>query len=288
MARWSAAHRSNATALRGDRARRRRAARATERPAATVVLVVLDGFGLERRPAAATRCGRRDAELGPARSPSGRTAGSRPSGEAVGLPAGQMGNSEVGHLNLGAGFPVLQDLPRITAAIADGTLLRQPGAARGAVAHALERAEPAAPDGPRRSGRRPRASTSTSWRWSSWRTRQGLPPDRRAPPRLHRRPRHAAALGRRVPARPWSRDSPDGRRVATVSGRYYAMDRDGRWERTPARVRGDRARRRADRRRRGRGRRMRPTRAARATSSSSRRCIGGLRRHGATATWSST
>ena len=42
------------------------------------------------------------------------------SGGAVGLPAGQMGNSEVGHLNLGAGRPVLQDLPRIDAAIADG------------------------------------------------------------------------------------------------------------------------------------------------------------------------
>ena len=39
----------------------------------------------------------------------------------MGLPAGQMGNSEVGHLNLGAGRPVLQDLPRIDAAIADGS-----------------------------------------------------------------------------------------------------------------------------------------------------------------------
>ena len=36
-------------------------------------------------------------------------------------PPGQMGNSEVGHLNLGAGRPVLQDLPRIDAAIADGS-----------------------------------------------------------------------------------------------------------------------------------------------------------------------
>ena len=43
------------------------------------------------------------------------------SGEAVGLPAGQMGNSEVGHLNLGAGFRVLQDLPRINRAIEDGS-----------------------------------------------------------------------------------------------------------------------------------------------------------------------
>ncbi len=43
-------------------------------------------------------------------------------GEAVGLPAGQMGNSEVGHLNLGAGAIVPQDLARIDAAVAEGTL----------------------------------------------------------------------------------------------------------------------------------------------------------------------
>ena len=43
------------------------------------------------------------------------------SGEAVGLPAGQMGNSEVGHLNLGAGRIVYQDLTRINLAIKDGT-----------------------------------------------------------------------------------------------------------------------------------------------------------------------
>ena len=43
-------------------------------------------------------------------------------GEAVGLPEGQMGNSEVGHLNLGAGAIVPQDLARIDAAVRDGTL----------------------------------------------------------------------------------------------------------------------------------------------------------------------
>src|SRR5213592_4305662 len=43
-------------------------------------------------------------------------------GEAVGLPAGQMGNSEVGHLNLGAGAVVPQDLARIDAAVRDGSL----------------------------------------------------------------------------------------------------------------------------------------------------------------------
>ena len=42
----------------------------------------------------------------------------------VGLPAGQMGNSEVGHMNIGAGRIVMQDLPRIDAAIADGSLAK--------------------------------------------------------------------------------------------------------------------------------------------------------------------
>ncbi|HWR72175.1 MAG TPA: 2,3-bisphosphoglycerate-independent phosphoglycerate mutase, partial [Nitrospirota bacterium] len=48
------------------------------------------------------------------------------SGEAVGLPAGQMGNSEVGHLNLGAGRVVYQDITRITKAIRDGEFSRNP------------------------------------------------------------------------------------------------------------------------------------------------------------------
>lgn len=48
----------------------------------------------------------------------------RTSGLDVGLPEGQMGNSEVGHLNLGAGRIVMQDLPRITLAAEDGTLAR--------------------------------------------------------------------------------------------------------------------------------------------------------------------
>ena len=46
------------------------------------------------------------------------------SGKDVGLPPGQMGNSEVGHLNIGAGRVVMQDLPRITDAIEEGGLAR--------------------------------------------------------------------------------------------------------------------------------------------------------------------
>src|SRR6201985_1874252 len=48
------------------------------------------------------------------------------SGNAVGLPKGQMGTSEVGHMNIGAGRVVAQDLPRIDVAIEDGSLARRP------------------------------------------------------------------------------------------------------------------------------------------------------------------
>ena len=51
-------------------------------------------------------------------------------GENVGLPDGQMGNSEVGHLNIGAGRIVYQDLVKINRAIADGSILRNPEVVR--------------------------------------------------------------------------------------------------------------------------------------------------------------
>src|SRR5581483_5628634 len=53
----------------------------------------------------------------------------RTSGRDVGLPDGQMGNSEVGHLNIGAGRLVLQDLPRINAAVESGEIARNPAVA---------------------------------------------------------------------------------------------------------------------------------------------------------------
>src|ERR1700679_3088541 len=92
-----------------------------ELPAASVCLIVLDGWGL--------------AEPGPGNAVSlaetpvfDKLWATFPHttltacGAAVGLPEGQMGNSEVGHLNLGAGAVVKQDLVRIDEAVADGSL----------------------------------------------------------------------------------------------------------------------------------------------------------------------
>jgi 2,3-bisphosphoglycerate-independent phosphoglycerate mutase len=145
----------------------------------------------------------------------------------VGLPPGQMGNSEVGHMNIGAGRVVLQDLPRIDQAIADGSLAREPALASfiaalkasGGAAHLL-----------------------------------GL----LSPGGVHSHQNHMAALARlldgagvpvKVHAFLDGRDTPPrsaleylakfaadiasltGVAIATVSGRYYAMDRDKRWDR---------------------------------------------------------
>lgn len=91
----------------------------------TRALIILDGIGLrdahESNALAAARTPTLDALL--ARSPNSRIA---TSGLAVGLPEGQMGNSEVGHMNLGAGRVVYQSLTRIDKAIADGAFVHNP------------------------------------------------------------------------------------------------------------------------------------------------------------------
>lgn len=90
-----------------------------------VALIVLDGWGY--------RADREGNAIALARTPTwDRLWGLRSrsllqaSGLRVGLPAGQMGNSEVGHLNLGAGRVVMQDLVRINAAVQDGSFFRNP------------------------------------------------------------------------------------------------------------------------------------------------------------------
>src|SRR5438477_7113260 len=95
---------------------------ARPRPA---VLCILDGWGERTDPT--------DNAIAAARHPNfDRMLRDSPhallatSGRAVGLPEGQMGNSEVGHTNIGAGRLVMQDLPRIDAAIAEGKLATMP------------------------------------------------------------------------------------------------------------------------------------------------------------------
>src|SRR3954466_11412932 len=90
------------------------------------LLCILDGWGFRADPAP-------DNAIAQARTPNyTRLLAECPhalletSGNAVGLPRGQMGNSEVGHMNIGAGRVVAQDLPRIDVAIEDGTLALRP------------------------------------------------------------------------------------------------------------------------------------------------------------------
>jgi 2,3-bisphosphoglycerate-independent phosphoglycerate mutase len=149
-------------------------------------------------------------------------------GPDVGLPEGQMGNSEVGHLNLGAGGVVKQDLARIDDAIADGSFFENE-----ALLAACDRA--------RRSSRgrlHLLGLVSDGGVHSGWEhieatielaSQEGVPDvvfhaftdGRDTLP--HGGRAYLAELER------WLRQAG---RVATVSGRYYAMDRDTRWERT--------------------------------------------------------
>ncbi|MBE9605217.1 2,3-bisphosphoglycerate-independent phosphoglycerate mutase [Acetobacteraceae bacterium H6797] len=147
------------------------------------------------------------------------------SGLDVGLPKGQMGNSEVGHLNIGAGRVVMQDLPRIGTAIEDGSIGRLP-----AVTKAIEALK--------KSGGTLHLMGLLS------------------PGGVHSHQDHAIALakvfraaGIPVAIHAWTdgRDTapdsargfvekfqaelPEGAKIVTVCGRYFAMDRDNRWER---------------------------------------------------------
>ncbi len=192
-------------------------------PTKPVMLVILDGFGWREESA--------DNAVKQAKTPhfDRLWAGSPHAylttcGHQVGLPDGQMGNSEVGHLNIGAGRIVMQELPRIDRAIEDGSLKAHPD-----IANLLK----ALPEG---------GTVHLA----------GLV----SPGGVHAHQGHAAALahiiaaaGKPVAVHAWmdGRDTPPqagagymrdfeaalpaGAKIATVIGRYYAMDRDHRWER---------------------------------------------------------
>ena len=166
------------------------------------------------------------------------------SGEAVGLPAGQMGNSEVGHLNLGAGRIVHQDVTRISAAIRDGSFfaLRELAAladtmrASGGTLHLIGLCSDggvhseishlhALLDWAERVGVPARVHCLTDGRDTSPTSGLAWIEELQAGMGGHGEDGKAPA-GNEEPAR-WP-----GARVATVCGRYFAMDRDRRWRRT--------------------------------------------------------
>ncbi len=149
----------------------------------------------------------------------------RTSGLDVGLPEGQMGNSEVGHMNIGAGRVVMQDLPRIGLAVQDGSLATNPAItalieklkSTGGTCHLLGLVSP----GGVHSHQDHAAALARIV------ARAGIPVAV-----------HAFTDGRDTPPQSGADDLkrlqlalPSGARIATVIGRYYAMDRDNRWDR---------------------------------------------------------
>ena len=152
------------------------------------------------------------------------------SGEAVGLPAGQMGNSEVGHLNIGSGQRVPQDLPRIDAAIADGSFAQMAGL-RSAVTAAKESGlhliTLLGSGGVHANDRHAIEVLRVAHEAGVPRIFVHLLLDGRDTP-----PRSAAAALASFQQR-MSQGAPSAE-IATIGGRYYGMDRDERWERTAA------------------------------------------------------
>jgi 2,3-bisphosphoglycerate-independent phosphoglycerate mutase len=145
------------------------------------------------------------------------------SGEAVGLPAGQMGNSEVGHLTIGSGRFLFQDLMRVYKAIADGSFFEN-DALSGAFARARERGGEVHLLG----------LVSYGGVHSHIEHLRALLELARRAGMSERTWIHAFTDGRDVSPTSAARDLAElpSERIATVCGRYYAMDRDKRWDRT--------------------------------------------------------
>ena len=145
------------------------------------------------------------------------------SGEAVGLPPGQMGNSEVGHLTIGSGRILFQDLMRVNRAIADGSLFANE-ALVAAFAYARERGGDVHLLG----------LVSYGGVHSHIEHLRALLELARRADMAERTRIHAFTDGRDVSPTSAAHDLAElpADRLATVCGRYYAMDRDKRWDRT--------------------------------------------------------
>ncbi|HEX6574225.1 MAG TPA: 2,3-bisphosphoglycerate-independent phosphoglycerate mutase [Gemmatimonadaceae bacterium] len=206
----------------------------TARP---VALIVLDGWGYrEEKEGNAIRLARTPTWDSIWRHPARTLLDA--SGLRVGLPRGQIGNSEVGHLNLGAGRVVMQDLVRISSAIEDGSFFSNPaflaacetvkksggtlhlmGLIGAGGVHAIDQHLFALIDLAVRN-RVPRVAIHAFMDGRDTMPRSGFG--------------YMEQLLGYIASRTGSATEADVTRVkvATVSGRYYAMDRDKRWQRT--------------------------------------------------------
>ncbi len=189
--------------------------------ASPLVLVVIDGFGIAPPgPGNAVALASTPNLDALAREGSGTRLNA--SGLPVGLPDGQMGNSEVGHLNLGAGRRVAQMLVRIDEAIADGSIRDVPAlttAMDAASGHALHLVGLIGGGGVHASQRHLDALIAMARARGVERIYVHALTDGR-----DSRPDDAVGYIESLEA--------DGVTVATVCGRYWAMDRDKRWDRT--------------------------------------------------------
>ena len=195
------------------------------------VLIVMDGWGFNPR---------KDGNaIALARTPHiDRIAATWPhtllqaSGEAVGLPEGQMGNSEVGHLNIGAGKKVVQDFTRITAAIEDGSFFQNP-ALLDAVAHvkrnnsALHLCGLLGTGGVHAFAGHLEACLRLAVQHDIDRVFIHSFTDGR-----DTAPHSAVGFMKDLLTAAQAINPAHPAQVATISGRLYAMDRDNRWERT--------------------------------------------------------
>lgn len=194
------------------------------------ILIILDGYGLAEDPSvsAVDRAEKPFLTELFESHPTGRLTAS---GEAVGLPDGQMGNSEVGHMNLGAGRVVYQEITRINRAISDGSFFEND-----VLTEAAGRAR--ANDGTLHllglvSDGGVHSHIDHLFALLELAAREGLDRDQVAVHVFtdgrdtdpHGGVDYVARLEERM-------DEIGVGRVASVVGRYYAMDRDRRWERT--------------------------------------------------------
>ncbi|MEL6426507.1 MAG: 2,3-bisphosphoglycerate-independent phosphoglycerate mutase [Pseudomonadota bacterium] len=193
-------------------------------PPRPVILCILDGWGLREEVA--------DNAVALAETPNfDRVMATCPSaqlvahGPAVGLPEGQMGNSEVGHTNIGAGRVVWMDLPKIDNAIADGSFATNPALGEfiatlresGGTAHLAGLASPGGVHAHQRhiaEAARVIAAAGVPVAIHAFTDGRDVAPTSAA--------EQLAAL---------EADLPEGARIATVIGRFFAMDRDTRWDR---------------------------------------------------------